>query len=72
MRCRPAAGRASPDAVQHVPVGIDPDVKVGREDLVEPADLLVPEEGVRHPHLAGVRHGQVFDPLLTKTNLFEG
>ena len=34
---------------------MDPDVEVGRQDVVEIADLLVPEESVRHPDLACVR-----------------
>ena len=40
-----------PYAVQDVPVGEDPDVEVGLDDVMELALLLVPEEGVRHPHL---------------------
>ena len=50
-----------PDAVEDVPVREDPDVEVGGEDVVELPDLLVPEEGVRHPHLARVSQGQVAD-----------
>ena len=46
-----------PDAVEDVPVRVDPDVEVGREDVVELTDLLVPEECVRHPDLTGVREG---------------
>ena len=30
---------------------------------MEGADLLVPEEGIRHPDLAGVSEGEVPDPL---------
>ena len=52
-----------PDAVEDVAVWEDPDVEVGGEDVVELPDLLVTEEGVRHPHLARVRQGQVLDPL---------
>ena len=52
-----------PDAVEDVAVWEDPDVEVGGEDVVELPDLLVPEEGVRHPHLARVSQGQVADPL---------
>ena len=52
-----------PDAVEDVAVREDPDVEVGGEDVVELPDLLVPEEGVRHPHLARVSQGQVADPL---------
>ena len=52
-----------PDAVEDVAVWEDPDVEVGGEDVVELPDLLVPEEGVRHPHLARVGQGQVADPL---------
>ena len=57
------AGEGDADAVEHVAVGEDSDVEVGGEDVVELPDLLVPEEGVRHPHLARVRQGQVLDPL---------
>ena len=56
-----AAQQACPDAVEDVSVREDPDVEVGGEDLVEPRHLLVPEEGVRHPHLACICHGQVPD-----------
>ncbi len=48
-----------PDAVQDVPVGIDPDVQVGLDDVVKLSIFFIPEEGVRHPDLAGVRQGQV-------------
>ena len=50
----------SPNAVEHIPVWEHSDIQVGGEDRVEPPDLLVTEEGVRHPHLARVRHRQVF------------
>ena len=30
-----------------------PDIKVWGEDIVKLADLLISEEGVRHPHLGG-------------------
>jgi hypothetical protein len=30
---------------------------------VEPALLLISEEGVRHPNFLGICHGQVFYPL---------
>ena len=52
-----------PDAVEDVPVRVDPDVEVGGEDVVEGSNLLVPEERVRHPHLTSVSQSQVFDPL---------
>ena len=57
------AGEGDADAVEDVAVGEDSDVEVGGEDVVELPDLLVTEEGVRHPHLACVRQGQVLDPL---------
>ena len=50
-----------PDAVEDVAVREDPDVEVGGQDLVEARHLLIPEEGVRHPHLARVSQGQVAD-----------
>ena len=49
------AGQRDADAVEDVAIGMDPDVEVGGQDVVEIADLLVPEEGVRHPDLACVR-----------------
>ena len=49
----------SPDAVEDVSVGKDPDVEVGQDDVVEGALLLVPEEGVGHPQLPGVAQGEV-------------
>ena len=49
----------SPDAVEDVPVGEDPDVEVGEDDVVEGALLLVPEERVGHPQLPGVPQGEV-------------
>ena len=52
-----------PDAVEDIAIWIHPDVQVGGQDVVEGSDLLVPEESVRHPDLAGVREGQVADPL---------
>ena len=50
-----------PDAVENITVRIDPDVEVGGEDVVEGTDLLVPEESVGHPDLAGVGHRQILD-----------
>ena len=50
----------SPNAVEHIAVWEHSDIQVGGEDRVKPPDLLVTEEGVRHPHLARVRHRQVF------------
>ena len=55
------AGERDPDGVEDVAVGEDPHVEVGLEDVVEPTDLLVAEEGVRHPNLGGVSHRQVAD-----------
>ena len=52
-----------PDAVEDITIWIHPDVQVGGQDVVEGSDLLVPEERVRHPDLAGVREGQVADPF---------
>ena len=63
------AGEGDADAVEHVAVGEDSDVEVGGEDVVELPDLLVPEEGVRHPHLARVSQGQVADPLCNTIRL---
>ena len=63
------ASQRDADAVEDVPVGVDSDVEVGGEDVVELPDLLVPEEGVRHPHLARVSQGQVADPLCNTVRL---
>ena len=52
-----------PDAVENITIRVDPDVEVGGEDVVEGTDLLVPEECVRHPHLASVSQSQVSDSL---------
>ena len=52
-----------PDAVENIPIRVDPDVEVGGQDVVEGTDLFVPEECVRHPHLTGVSQRQVSDPL---------
>ena len=49
------AGQRDADAVEDVAIGVNPDVEVGGQDVVEIADLLVPEESVRHPDLARVR-----------------
>ena len=57
----PTSTLTHPDAVQHVSVGVDPDVEVGLDDVVELSVLLVAEEGVRHPDLGAVRHGEVLD-----------
>ena len=54
------AGEGDADAVEDVAVGEDSNVEVGGENVVELPDLLVTEEGIRHPHLARVRHRQVF------------
>ena len=66
---RAEAGEGDADAVEDVAVGEDSDVEVGGEDVVELPDLLVPEEGIRHPHLARVSQGQVLDPLWRKINV---
>ena len=49
------AGQRDADAVEDVAIGVNPDVEVRRQDVVEIAKLLVPEESVRHPDLARVR-----------------
>ena len=63
------AGEGDANAVEDVAVGEDSDVEVGGEDVVELPDLLVTEEGVRHPHLARVSKGQVADPLCNTIRL---
>lgn len=55
------AGQRHPDTVQDISIWVNPDIQVGLKDIVETADLLIPEEGIRHPHLAWICHGQVFD-----------
>ena len=49
------AGQRDADAVEDVAIRVNPDVEVWRQDVVEIAKLLVPEESVRHPDLARVR-----------------
>ena len=51
----------SPDTVENITVGKDSNVEVRRQNSVKPPDLLVPEESVRHPDLAGVGHRQILD-----------
>jgi hypothetical protein len=50
-----------PNAVEDVSVWKNSDIKIWLNDVVELAVLLVPEEGVRHPDLSRISHGQVFD-----------
>ena len=45
-----------PYAVENVPVGKDPNVNVGHQDVMEASFLLVSEEGVWHPNFFGVSH----------------
>ena len=56
----------SPNAVEHIPVWEHSDIQVGGEDRVEPPDLLVTEEGVRHPHLPD----QSVKDIATKPQIF--
>ena len=58
---RAETGQRDPDTVENIPIWVDSDVEVGGEDVVELSDLLVPEESVRHPDLAGIRDGEVGD-----------
>ena len=53
--------RLSPDAVEDLAGGVDSDVDVGDDDVVEVASLLILEKCVRHPDFIRVRHSQVFD-----------
>ena len=55
--------------VENLPVWEDAEVHVGGENGVEPPDLLVPEESVRHPDLAGVRDGEVGDLVCSQENI---
>ena len=50
-----------PDTIENIAIGEHSDIQIWRENGVEPPDLLVPEEGVGHPDLAGVRHCEIFD-----------
>ena len=43
-----------PNAIEDVAVREDSDVKVGLDDRVELALLLIPKESVRHPNLKQV------------------
>ena len=51
----------SPDAVEDAAVGVDADVQVGQNDVMEVSLLLVLEEEVRHPHHLRLGQGQVLD-----------
>ena len=51
--------KESPDAIKNFSSGENPDVDVRNDDVVEVAELLVLEEGVRHPDPVRVRHRQV-------------
>ena len=61
LREHPSLEWSPPDTVENITIGKDSNIKVGRQNGVKPPDLLVPEESVRHPDLAGVRHGEVLD-----------
>ena len=47
------------DTVEDITIREDTNIEVGGEDAVEPGNLLIPEERVRHPHFADICHGQV-------------
>ena len=61
LREHPSLDCSPPDTVENITIGKDSDVEVGRQNGVKPPDLLVPEESVRHPDLAGIRDGEVGD-----------
>ena len=50
-----------PDTVENISIRMYSDIKIGLDNIVELSILLVPEEGVRHPDLVAVRHGEVLD-----------
>ena len=52
--------------VKDVTVRKDSHVEIWLKNFVKPADLLVSEKGVRHPHLVRVSHGQVADFIWNK------
>lgn len=51
-----------PDAIENTTVGVDAQVHIGQNDVMEVTQLLVLEEKVRHPHLVRLRQGQVLYP----------
>ena len=61
---RAGAEEGGPDAVQHISIRINSDIKVWGEYLVKAPNLLISEESVWHPHFAGICHGQVPDLTL--------
>ena len=50
-----------PDAIENISIRMYSNIKIGLDNIVELPILLIPEEGVRHPDLLTVRHGQVLD-----------
>ena len=60
-RCSRCFIEVLPDAIENHAIRIDSDVDIGDDDVVEVASLLVSEESVRHPDLAGVGDGEVGD-----------
>jgi hypothetical protein len=53
-----------PNAVEYVAIGVDPDVEVGLDDVVELAGFFVPEKSVRHPDL--VQDGKMINGACTE------
>ena len=52
-----------PDAVENITIRIDPDIQVGSEDVVKGSNFLISEEGIRHPHFAGICQCEILYPV---------
>ena len=52
-----------PDAVENITIRIDPNIQVGSEDVVKGSNFLISEEGIRHPHFAGICQGEILYPV---------
>ena len=60
-----------PDTVKNIAVGKNTNVHVGHQNVVKTAFFLITEKRVWHPHLLGVRHGEVLDFFCNLYSSFE-
>ena len=51
----------SPYTIENIAGWKYSNIDIRHKDVVKSSLLLVPEEGVRHPHFPGIRHCQVFN-----------
>ena len=50
-----------PDTIENISIRMYSNIKIGLDNVVELPILLIPEEGVWHPDLVAVSHGEVLD-----------